>query len=466
METQVRQNVLILNGDSQLNRSLLAILAGRGARGIVTSSPDDALSQMSRQRWDLVVFDRDLFNGDAAVFVRQAKQASPELPVVAVSDTDSAELAVEAVRSGCKEFLVRPVDYDRLAGIIESMLPTHAVNMACQTDGVDNRYQIAGKSAEFLATIELARRVAPTSAPVLITGESGTGKELLSHLIHRESRRADGPYVLVNCASLSESLLESELFGHERGAFTGANARRLGRFERADGGTILLDEISETGPRLQAELLRVLEQQEIERLGGDGTVRLDIRVITTSNRDLAGDVAAGRFRRDLYHRISGVHLTVPPLRQRPDDIDVLVWHFVNQYAHEVHRSIKELDADMMSLFRRHPWPGNVRQLRNAVRAALILGEGPTLSLPDHMPLMADNYVADAPADQRDGEGGGTKCSLQLQEVERETILEALRRTKSNHAKAARLLGITDRTLRDKVRRYRQQEEAQAAGEAR
>jgi DNA-binding NtrC family response regulator len=249
--------------------------------------------------------------------------------------------------------------------------------------------------------------------------------------------------------------LESELFGHERGAFTGAVQQRKGRFERAHGGTLLLDEISETSPRLQAELLRVLEQQDFERVGGSELVRVNVRVVCTSNRDLAAEVQRGCFRRDLYYRISGIHLTVPALRQRKADLPVLVWHFVNLYAREVRRRVDRLDPAMLEAFERHTWPGNVRELRNVVRTALILGEGPTLTLAKGQDLARGTLTGGATA--------GT--SLSLQELERQAIFEALRRTKSHQAKAAMLLGITDRTLREKLRRYRQDGQSQPVGEA-
>ncbi len=281
--------------------------------------------------------------------------------------------------------------------------------------------------------------------PVLIAGESGTGKELLSYLIHDSSSRRSGPYVRVNCAALSDSLLESELFGHERGAFTGAYTQRKGRFELAHGGTLLLDEISETCPRLQAELLRVLEQQDFHRVGGMQSVCVNVRIISTTNRDLTAEVEAKRFRRDLYYRLAGLTLKVPPLRERPEDIPVLVWHFVNLYASEVRRRITELDRELLEAMAAQPWPGNVRQLRNVVRTAMVMGEGPCLSIEDLGAMKEDLLAPAAPAGM----------SLQLDEMERQTILKALERTQRNQVKAARLLGITDRTLREKLRRYRE-----------
>jgi len=320
-------------------------------------------------------------------------------------------------------------------------------------------HELVGRSQRLLEAVRQATRVAPTTAPVLICGESGTGKELFATLLHSGSRRADGPCVRVNCAALSESLLESELFGHERGAFTGAVMQRKGKFELADGGTLLLDEIAETGPRLQAELLRVLEQQNFERVGGSETVRTDVRVISTTNRDLTAEVAAKRFRRDLYYRISGVKLCLPPLRERTEDIPLLAWHFIDMYAEEVGREISELDPEMITLLSRCPWPGNIRQLRNVVRTALILGDGPVLSL-EGLSAMTDELAG------REAHPGRMETEdLKLRDLERRAILEALRRTERNQVKAARMLGITDRTLREKLRRYKQEKKPAAmAGE--
>ena len=339
---------------------------------------------------------------------------------------------------------------------------------------LDATPEIAGTSPALMDVLAVARRVAPTSVPVLLTGESGTGKELIAEFIHRHSRRVDGPYVRVNCAALSESLLESELFGHERGAFTGAVSQRKGKFERADGGTLLLDEISETSPRLQSQLLRVLEQQEFERVGGCENVCVNVRVVATSNRDLVAEVAAARFRRDLYYRLGGVHLSIPPLRDRPEDIAPLVWHFVQLYGPEVGRSVRQLDEEMLRLMSRCAWPGNVRQLRNVVRTALILGVGERLSL-DHSPALVAELQGDAVvrpvaagAAYTSGDVAGAAgvplsdtVNLSLQDVERRAIFEALRRTQSHQARAAKLLGITDRTLREKLRRYRQAEDLAA-----
>ncbi len=445
MAEQAIQDVLIVSSDAELIRQALRLLASRGLRGTVRSAVS-AAKPATERRWALALIDLQSTGPGGYALSSDLRADNPELPVVMISEEESSVQAVRAAKCGCVEFLGKPVTDTSLAGVFGSMLPNHKVALAAGRADVVGAYQMVGKSPHLLEAIRHAARVAPTSVPVLVCGESGTGKELFASLLHADSRRADGPCIRVNCAALSESLLESELFGHERGAFTGAVMQRKGKFEQAHGGTLLLDEIAETGPRLQAELLRVLEQQDFERVGGSETIRVNVRVISTSNRDLVAEIAAGRFRRDLYYRISGVKLSVPPLRERTEDIELLVWHFINLYTCEVGRTITELDPEMLELFAACPWPGNVRQLRNVVRTALILGEGPVLSLGAMEALVSElsGREPDGPRDSGD---------LSLREVERLTILEALRRTQRNQAKAARMLGITDRTLREKLRRY-------------
>jgi len=457
MVEKVCQNVLILSDEQETVRLLLEALAGRGIRGTVVGDKSSAANKLADHRWDLMLADLRLSADDGYEFLRGAKQDDPELPVVALGEGNSVRQVVGVMRIGCNDFLVKPVERRVFEEVLESLLPNHEVDLAASA-AEDTRclYQIVGKSEGFLNALSLADKVAPTSAPVLITGESGTGKELISYHVHHRSRRARGPYVRVNCAALSESLLESELFGHERGAFTGAYSQRKGKFERAHRGTLLLDEISETGPRLQAELLRVLEQQDFERVGGSESIRVNVRVISTSNTDLPEAARNGRFRSDLYYRICGIRVHLPPLRERKEDIPILVWHFVNQYAKEVRRRITDLDDEMLKLFEQYTWPGNVRQLRNVVRTALILGQGPILSLDGAPQLLSEFQNCRA----------GRTGSLLLHDLERQAILEALRRTDSHQIKAARLLGITDRTLREKIRRYRKEGHLALSGDSR
>jgi DNA-binding NtrC family response regulator len=446
MAEKIYPNLLVVDDDDRATHGVLEVVARCDIRATVAGGVREARDRLSERRWDVMLVDVESLGAGALELIGEAKQHWPELPVIALGAAGNVDQAVLATRRGADELLVRPVEPEALGEVLETLLPNHDIRTAGSDEaGSTCLYQIAGKSPKLIETLRMAEKVAPTSVPVLITGESGTGKELVSYLVHRRSRRSSGPYVRVNCAALSESLLESELFGHERGAFTGAVSQRKGRFELAHGGTLLLDEISETTGRLQAELLRVLESQDFERVGGTQRVEVNVRVLATTNRDLLDAVRKGQFRRDLYYRLAGVRLNLAPLRDRREDIEELAWFFVNHYAREVRRKIQQIDAGTLELFDRCPWPGNVRQLRNAVRTALILGEGPVLSIDDAPHLRAELEQVESP----DGE------VLSLRELERQAIFQALRKTKSHQAKAAELLGITDRTLREKLRRYRQ-----------
>ncbi len=443
MSASREHRVLLASDSDATTRATLECLARRAVLGEAVDSCSETANRLRRKSWDLLLLDGTSLGGEALEFVAEASRLAPQLAIVLLAENLDARDAVRAMRTGCQDVWTEPVDGDTVERLLDAYLPVHD-NATDKETAVGPAGAIIGKSEPLLQAVQIARKVAASSAPVLIVGESGTGKELVASFIHEHSARARQPYVSVNCAAVSETLLESELFGHERGAFTGAHSQHKGRFERADGGTILLDEISETGPRLQAELLRVLEQQDFERVGGAESVQVDVRVIATTNRDILKEVEEGNFRRDLYYRISGVRLDVPPLRERKEDLPELVWHFVNRYAPEARRNIRRLDAKMLDLFYESEWPGNVRQLRNVVRAALILGEGSVLSLKQASHLRAE-------LGRYESSQLGT---LDLGELERRAILEALRRTKSHQGKAADLLGITDRTLRTKLRRYR------------
>jgi DNA-binding NtrC family response regulator len=477
-------NVLIADSDPAFARLILEILARKGIRGIVAKDKKSAFELLDKDSYDLVfisdqIIPRPGLSPDPQVsfeLIRKIKRDSPEMPVVMTANAEGPKeqnqqstinAAVRAVQAGCCDFLIKPAETRKIDALLAKFLATRSVSTLDSADQ-DTRtlYRIVGKSAKLSQTVELAKRIALSSAPVLISGESGTGKELVSFLIHHNSKRAQGPYVKVNCAALSDSLLESELFGHEKGAFTGAYTQRKGRFEMAHGGTLLLDEITETPPRFQAKLLRTLEQQDFERVGGNENVRVNVRVISTTNRDLPEEVSRGRFRSDLYYRISAVRLVIPPLRQRVEDLPDLVWHFVNLHARETQRTITEIDPTMLDLFEKYHWPGNVRQLRNVVLTSLVLGLGQILSLADVSWLFDElqplpqkkpsDFIKQSKANDQTRVAESQLGGLPLEQVERQAILDTLHRTAGNQTKAAKVLGISDRTLRDKIRRYRQQ----------
>jgi len=497
-------NVLIVDNDPDSTRLLLEILARKGIHANLADNEKTAVDFLDKSSHDLVFTNIQTSQGaeqpqNGFELLKKIQTDSPELPVVMIAKNQpwasSQELintAVKAIQKGCYDFLLKPLDCEKIENILDTFLPNHKVSTISSADDPCRSgqclYQIVGKSAKLAQVADLTKRIAPTSVPVLISGESGTGKELFSYLVHHKSKRAQGPYIRVNCAALNDSLLESELFGHEKGAFTGAYFQRKGRFEMAHGGTLLLDEITETPPKFQAKLLRVIEQQDFERVGGEKKVRVDVRIISTTNKDLLNEVTQGRFRLDLYYRLSGVRLIIAPLRQRTEDMPELVWHFINLYARQVQRRITRLDPVMMDIFAKYHWPGNVRQLRNVVLASLILGVGPTLSLADvswlfdgvpqtpqiaptdrekPQPLVerVDSKETDSDTEEpcigrysingNSGLGG-----IPLTQIERRAILDTMHQTAGNQTKAAKVLGISDRTLRGKLRQYRQQETLQ------
>jgi len=460
-------NILLISQTPGFIRLVLEISARKGLRAILESDAHAGIDFLEKNDCSLVLTD-DSINFPAGVFelLERIRTGWPEMPVVMVAkDNDNKKLiiecAVRAIRAGCCDFLIQPVSIKQLEKLLDTIVPNRSVRTVAATEeGAGCVYKIVGKSPNLIQTVNLARKVAPTSAPVLISGESGTGKELISYVVHYNSRRAQGPFVKVNCAALSETLLESELFGHEKGAFTGAYSLRKGRFEMAHGGTLFLDEISETPLRFQAKLLRVLEQQDLQRVGGNDDIKVDVRIISTTNKDLLQEVADGQFRQDLYYRLCGVRLVVSPLRQRPEDLPELVWHFVNLYAGQANRRITRLDPAMMELFSKYHWPGNVRQLRNVILTSMVLGVGETLSLADASWLF--NEMQPLPeAKSSKGDAGqttaGELAGISLEQLEKQAILETLKQTNGNQIRAAKTLGISDRTLRDKIRRYKQQD---------
>ena len=495
-------NVLIFDNDLNSTRLLLEILARKGIHANLANDEKTAVDFLDKSDHDLVFANIQANLAGAqpqnrSELLKKIQTDSPELPVVLIaknqpwaSSQELIDTALKAIKAGCCDFLLEPLDRKKIEDILDTFLPNHKISTIISADDPCKSgqylYQIVGKSAKLAQIAELAKKIAPTSVPVLISGESGTGKELFSYLVHHKSKRAQGPYIRVNCAALNDSLLESELFGHEKGAFTGAYFQRKGRFEMAHGGTLLLDEITETPPKFQAKLLRVIEQQDFERVGGEKKVRVDVRIISTTNKDLLNEVTQGRFRLDLYYRLSGVRLIIAPLRQRKEDMPELVWHFINLYARQVQRRITKLDPAMIDIFAKYHWPGNIRQLRNVVLTSLILGTGPTLSLadvswlfdgvpqtPQIVPNKKENvlpltertdsdtkepYIGRNSLNDNSGLGG-----IPLTQIERRAILDTLDQTAGNQTKAAKVLGISDRTLRGKLRQYRQQKELQLSG---
>ncbi len=409
------------------------------ARGASVHHADDIESGLNALRAgqgaDLIMMDVRL---DIAALIESLKIERIFVPVVACGIGNDAEAAVRAIKAGAKEYIPLPPDAELIAAVLQAVsVDSHAL---IYRDPIMEKL------------VRLAEQVAPSDASVLITGESGTGKEVMARLLHRKSKRAKAAFITVNCAAIPENLLESELFGHEKGAFTGAVARRVGKFEEANGGTLLLDEISEMHPRLQAKLLRAIQEREIDRVGGIQPIKVDIRLIATSNRDLEDDVRKGNFREDLYFRLNVVNLRMPALRERPKDIELLAEFFVKKYAESNALPQRRLSAELREKLIHHPWRGNVRELENTMHRAVLLGRGDEIGI-DAIMLQSFKPAesAENPVAARVGMVGRT-----VADVERDLILETLQHCLGNRTHAANILGISIRTLRNKLQLYRQE----------
>ncbi len=415
---------------------------------------DEALNLVRERVFDAVLTDVRMARMDGIHTLKSVLEYNPALPVVLMTAYSSVETAVEALRLGAYDYLVKPLDFEILRhtlrqAIEHSRLSVENRELRRQLSEAAARPGILGRSPAMLAMQETIATVAPTEATVLITGESGTGKELVARALHSGSARADKPMVTVNCAALAENLLESELFGHEKGSFTGADRRREGRFVQANGGTLFLDEIGEMPLPLQAKLLRALQEGEVQRVGSDAPLTVDVRVLAATNRDLREEVARRRFREDLYFRLNVISLEVPPLRDRGEDIPVLAAHFLERFAGRNRKSIRGFSPQAVDSLLRYAWPGNVRELENAVERAVILCNGDLITRRE---LPAAITEAASP-EEASSAAVGALAGLPLDELERRAIGETLRCTGDNKSEAARQLGITRATLHNKLRKY-------------
>jgi DNA-binding NtrC family response regulator len=475
---------LLVVDDDPLSREFLTEAANSlGVRAEATGHPAQALERVREREYDAVLTDLRMPGMDGLELIRRLGEVAPGLPTVLVTAHGSVEAAVEAMRLGAADFLLKPVSPQTLSLVLERVAATRrllAENEYLRHQAEQEAPQLIARSRALQDTLDSARRIAHSKGTVLITGESGTGKERVAHFIHQHSPRVQGPFIRVNCAALSESLLESELFGHERGAFTGAHRRREGRFELADGGTLLLDEIGEIPPALQAKLLRVLEEEEFERVGGTVTLRVDVRIIATTNRSLPDEVAAGRFREDLYYRLHVLPIHLEPLRRRSEDVLPLAEHFARHYARLHGAALRSIPEETRARLLAWNWPGNVRELENVIQRAIVLMRGECLTPDlllfgpgDHSPSRpvalapgaegagAPSEVASDPDDSLEVLRGVDLATLApllanrpLEALERETILATLDATEGNKTEAARRLGVTARTLSNKMKLWK------------
>ena len=447
--------ILVVDDDAAHRRMLEAVLAAEGYD--VTPAADGlfAVNAVKEKFYDLVLMDIRMSRMGGIEALKRIREISPGIPVVIMTAYAAVNTAVDALKSGAYDYLTKPLDIDELKILVKKALRHFQLEK-------ENRYlkerlgdrfdfsSIIGQGDAMTRLFETISLVAPSDATVLILGESGTGKELIANAIHENSPRASQPFIKVNCAALPETLLESELFGHERGAFTGAVARKQGRFRQAHTGSIFLDEIAEMPPTTQAKILRVLQEQEFEPLGSTQTVKVDIRVIAATNRVLETEIEKGRFREDLYYRLNVVSVKMPPLRDRRDDILLLADHFLKMYAEKNRRIIKGVSPRTADLLMRYSWPGNIRELENAVERAVILTRGDMVT-PENLP---DAIRSLDGGDREDAEGVADPSSSQtLKDVEQQMILRTLAEAGGNRTKTAEILGISRRTLQLKLKKY-------------
>ncbi len=462
MKHDAKPSVLIVDDDRN-TRDGLARALRRQYDVEVAESGDRALGMLGVRAFDILLSDVRMPGMDGLTLLQRARAHRPEMVTILLTAYGNVETAVEAMKRGAYDFLMKPVNLDYLDLLLQRALRSRDVeseNLQLR-QALDDKFgleSLIGNSPAMVLLFDTIRQAAPTQATVLVQGESGTGKELVAHAIHRLSTRAQGPFIAVHCAALSASLLESELFGHERGAFTGAVAQRRGRFELADGGTLFLDEISEIDASVQVKLLRVLEERTFERVGGDAPVEVDIRLIAATNRNLRSLVAEGKFREDLFFRLDVININLPPLRERAGDVPLLCGRFVEEFATRNNKEVRGITPDAVNLLSSYAWPGNVRELRNTIEKMVVLVHGDRLTARDVPPNIKE-AARGAGGDRGVPAPALAAATDSLADAERLLIREALRKHGGNRTLAAQALGISRRTLHRKLRQYRDEEES-------
>ncbi|MEM7248890.1 MAG: sigma-54 dependent transcriptional regulator [Acidobacteriota bacterium] len=450
-------SVLIVEDKDSLRRMLRKTLEAEGHEIEEASDGAQAIEMLEARRFSLVLTDLRLPKADGLAVLQAALAADPEQPVIVMTAYGTVELAVEAMKVGACDFLAKPVDPDHLVLLVSRVARQDRLQRENEVlrEALGDRVggpTIIGESELLKTALQEVSKVAATDATVLLLGESGTGKELFARSVHHHSPRHDQPFVAINCAAIPDTLLENELFGHEKGAYTGASSRKAGRFELAEGGTLFLDEIGDIAASVQAKLLRVLQEKSFERVGGTRTLEVDVRIVTATNRDLAKEVAAGRFREDLYYRLSVFPLEIPSLARRREDIPLLASHFLSKFSRQLGRPGLKLSDGALECLEAHHWPGNVRELENAIERAAILADSPTLEADDFMLAERSGPNRDRIRDLVDFDGPLQEVASRAASlVEELKIQDALQEREGNKTKAAELLGVSYKTLLNKMR---------------
>jgi two-component system NtrC family response regulator len=451
----MRGNILVVDDEENQREMIAGFLRKKGHEVTAASSGDRAVEVFRKKGYDVVVTDYRMRGTHGVGVLKAVKELNPTVGVILISAYGTVETAVEAMKEGAEDFLVKPIDLEQLEALLQRALSHQAVVRENRElkERLAERYrfdQIVGESGTMQEAMNLAARVAKSKATVLIRGESGTGKGLLANAIHLTSDRADGPFIETNCAALSPGVLESELFGHEKGAFTGADRMRAGRFEHADGGTIFIDEIGDLPLPVQVKLLNVIQEEAFQRVGGNETVNVDVRIIAATHQDLEVMLEEGRFRQDLYFRLNVVSIAIPPLRGRRSDIPLLVEHFVEKHAQRNSKKMDGVSREALDCIMRYPFPGNVRELENALERAVVLSRGTRVELEDLPPSIRHCVPLTAGPDV---EVGKATLPEMVEDLERRAIVRALEETGGIRTKAAELLGISERNLRYKMEKY-------------
>jgi Nif-specific regulatory protein len=468
-----RGRLLVVDDEATARRALATLLTDDGFVVETAASGEEALEKLSQSPPDVLLTDVRMPGIDGIELLIRAKQLDANLAVVVMTAFGTVRDAVRAMRAGAEHYVTKPVDVDELSLVLERVLQARALRREASTlrerVRTEHRFDnLLGSSPAMQQLKQTIAQVAPSRATVLLQGESGTGKERVAQALHEASPRREGPFVKLHCAALAESLLESELFGHEKGAFTGAQARREGRFRAAHGGTLFLDEISEVSPAIQVKLLRVLQEREFERVGGNETLKVDVRIVAATNRDLAQLVREGKFREDLYYRLNVVSLRLPPLRARTEDIPLLAAFFLKRYAAEAGKNIRGFSPDGMAALQAHPWPGNVRELENAIERAVVLCPSDLLTV-DHLSLPTAVTAPRTPAHLAAPSNPSallTTAALEklglpppipgstLESIEKYAILSTLEVCEGSTHRTARMLGVSVRMIQYRLREYR------------
>lgn len=447
-----KPRILVVDDEESIRMMLRAVLEEEGYEIIEAADGPEAVKAVEQNRLDLILLDIRMTTMDGIETLTEIRKISPFVPVLMMTAYATVKTAVEALKAGAFEYLAKPLDIEELKILVQKALEYYRLREENLTlkERLGSRFdfsRIIGEGRKMKELFDFLAQVAPSEATVLILGESGTGKELVANAIHHNSPRTQQPFVKVACAALPETLLESELFGHEKGAFTGAIARREGRFQAAHRGTIFLDEVGEMSPAIQTKLLRVLQEREFEPVGSSRTVKVDVRVIAATNKDLGKEIKEGRFRDDLFYRLNVIPIHLPPVRERKEDIPALANHFLSLYREKNKKEIKEISPKALDLLIRHDWPGNIRELENCLERAVIVARGELIAPADLPPA-----IQNLPAGKEDAEIP-FPAGISLQEAEKALILKTLEDAGGNRSRAAEILGINRRTLQMKLKEY-------------